>query len=152
MREYRGKSVLSIEELNDKEIPHKNGWVYGWYVDGWIVGNYAESEDEWIAFEWWSQVMPETVGQFTGLHDKNGVEIYEGDIVRATSRYDSGNMVIVWDRGEFIQVLCENYATYQPGMGHYSIKNFVKEKIGNIYDNPELIAPDPDCQEGVCPL
>ncbi len=146
---FRGKALIDSDYCDIE----KGNWVYGGaYLDGYILNEITEATDEYIAIGDWFPVDPKTVGMWTGEVDKDGVEIYEGDVVRATSRYDSGNMVIVWDRGEFIQVLCENYATYQPGMGHYSIKNFVKEKIGNIYDNPELIAPDPDCQEGVCPL
>lgn len=90
------------------------------------------------------QVIPKTVGQFTGLTDKNGIKIFEGDIVRCISRTDMANMVVIFEEGEFRMVLCEKYKEYIPGCGFYAIRCFDKEVIGNIHDNPELLEVDDD--------
>lgn len=86
------------------------------------------------------QVMPETVGQFTGLHDKNGKEIYEGDIVRFNQKFLIENILLVGyeysHRGGFS--LCTKEGYY--GMfGDAWLEPFYCEVIGNIYDNPELL-------------
>ena len=86
-----------------------------------------------------AEVIPETVGQFTGLTDKNGKKIFEGDIVRCISRTDMANMVVIFEDGEFRMVLCEKYKDYIPGCGFYAIRCFDKDVIGNIHDNPELL-------------
>ena len=85
------------------------------------------------------EVIPETVGQYTGLEDKNGKRIFEGDIVYCKSRLDNANMVIIFECGQFRMVLSENYRSYQTNSGFYDINCFDKEVIGNIYDNPELL-------------
>ena len=66
--------------------------------------------------------------QFTGLFDKNGREIYEGDVVREehNSRYE-----VVFEEGRF-QKKC-NSGLYVLQNTHY------QEILGNIYQNPELI-------------
>lgn len=68
MREikFRGKSKLPAEDMKMLGIEHDNGWVYGYYVDGYIVGPVVESTEEYIALEWWCPVHRETVGQYTG--------------------------------------------------------------------------------------
>jgi len=79
-------------------------------------------------------VAPKTVGQYTGRKDKNGKEIYEGDIVRYSDGYTA---VVVWkDTGfglEFIEQV-ENPRTW-----YYLPNGDVLEILGNIYENPELI-------------
>ncbi len=75
----------------------------------------------------------------TGLPDKNGVEIFAGDIVHCQATFDNANMVVIWEEGEFHMVLCEKYKSYLPLCGYYCIRNFTKEVFGNIHDNPELL-------------
>lgn len=89
-------------------------------------------------------VNPETVGQYTGLKDKNGTKIFEGDIIYAVSNFDAANMVVVYDPAEFRLVLCEDYKTYKPGWGFKCLcyESFYMEVVGNIYDNPELLEGD----------
>ena len=84
------------------------------------------------------EVDPETVGQYTGLTDKNGQKIFEGDIVYCVSRFDHAKMVVVFEDGEFRMVLCEKYETYKTGSGFYVLRCCEKEIIGNVFDSGDL--------------
>jgi len=79
------------------------------------------------------EVNPDTIGQYTGLHDKNEKEIYEGDIVKSffVDTDKQGNEVYKYQiiRIEYDEILCS-----------YRIDKFMNlEVIGKIYDNPELL-------------
>lgn len=82
-------------------------------------------------------VEPDTVGQFTGLTDKNGTKIFEGDIVKiniagllfnAVCKFHSGSFGLVW-----------HYMGEDRWQAFTSICHVEYEVIGNIYDNPELM-------------
>ena len=79
-----------------------------------------------------SKVIPETVGQFTGLLDKNGKEIYEGDILNNGQR----NYFVCWNSERGAWWLKNKDLIYTTPLGFLSIELFV---VGNIYDNPDLI-------------
>lgn len=86
-----------------------------------------------------NEVVPETVGQYTGLDDKNGVNIFEGDIVTAWSQgYQATGEV-----KQRIDGLWLMYPAYQHGKQWGLCPNpkgaTTVEIIGNIHDNPELM-------------
>lgn len=80
-----------------------------------------------------------TVGQFTGLYDKNGEGIYEGDILRI---YDLENVVCEFRHGAFGCIYRNEFHSFTGNINYtFNPKNTDKEfeVIGNIYDNPELL-------------
>lgn len=151
MREikFRGKRIDSGE------------WVYGNLVttkdSTYICYKNQYNDDLFISP---SNIMigslSETIGQYTGLHDKNGAQIYEGDILRFCDvgeegyeykeGFDFENVArVVYENGRFeladfldsnSGVADEMYRCHED-----FIHVFKQSKvIGNIYDNPELIA------------
>lgn len=103
MREYefRGKVRVGSEVLDDLNIPHDGRWVYGNLMNNgnlpYITGSVYEREDGLLVPEWWVGVIPETVGEYTGMKLPDGRKIYEGDLLtRAVKLGLYGTEAIRW--------------------------------------------------------
>lgn len=135
MREilFRARTVSESEYWDDGE------WIEGFYTcfsgeEHRIYTGYSET-DCGDHYPDWFTVLPETVWQYTGLTDKNGKKIFEGDICSKFSNYSGKKFCfpIVFEQGLF-------YAKYSEtaGMPLCDICEKI-EIIGNIHDNPELL-------------
>lgn len=124
--EFRGKRLD-----NDK-------WMYGDLMHDNLGGCYVypiDAENLYVE----NKVDPDTVGQFTGMTDKKGVKIFEGDIVRWDK--DQKLYVVEFRGGMF-------YASVEPCNPHiyggFPLWFLCEEEhhckiVGNRYDNPELL-------------
>ncbi len=126
-----------MREIKFRGLTEEGKWVYGWFCSvidkHYIVVTDGESyvpkeslvliDIELVAF---IEVIPKTIGQFTGLKDNNDKEIYEGDILKG---YNCGRIVewegIGWNPFEDDVIDAEDSVRY--------------EIIGNIHENPKLL-------------
>lgn len=80
--------------------------------------------------------------QYTGLNDKNGNEIYEGDILKGTTKGNSDEILAItyvkWDRGQFDLFTEMASDSWEDALFNY-MQFFDVEVMGNIYENPELL-------------
>jgi len=76
-------------------------------------------------------IEPKTLGEFTGLYDSHGKEIYEGDIVKDDYYIEK----VVWEIGEW-RLYSSKYS--YSGLSNHIDNGYYIEVIGNVYDNPEL--------------
>lgn len=124
--------------------PDNGEWVYGYLLEA--VNCITDKKSTFIVeqdatyfgygeFAGSFEVIPETVGQFTGLVDKNGNKIFEGDIIaKGFDRYE-----VRWNAEQM------RWGTY---LNDYELAGFTKfsepffEIIGNIYENKELLEDD----------
>ena len=134
MRDYlfRGKRIDNGE------------WVKGYYIKATRHWHEHGIHEEWIAVDtiqnggWCNvrskyAVIPETVGQFTGLSDKNGKKIFEGDVVDILTENEEAG-IVTYDEGCFY-VKADGFSI--------DFRNNINGDdlliIGNIHDNPEIL-------------
>ena len=125
------------QQINTKK------WVYGYLYRN--KGLYVICENIRYAEE--EPIFLDTVGQYTGLHDKNGKEIYEGDVVLYKDwemAYEGGGNDSFINKGivEYCEDNCCFNVTERQTVDLADVlykDNEDLEVIGNIYDNPELL-------------
>ena len=116
--------------------PSNGDWVYGSLVSSKDIepAIYFQTGNGTVKTMDWVYVKGDTVGQFTSLYDKNGKEIYEGDILKVQGtdekievRFVRGVFAFLWN-GDLDEEAPINAPTQEWA-----------EVIGNIHDNPTLL-------------
>ena len=108
-----------------------NPWLYGSLVTKNRNNNGIQERNSSVTI----LVDDGSIGQYTGMNDSMGKEIYEGDIVR-TSDNDDELAVVEWDDEDLRFTVTHGNVVNGLGEGYYSRE---VEVIGNMYDNPELL-------------
>lgn len=139
MREilFRGQTRRYGEKvkLNGEKI--KSNWVYGGIFPQNGDGDFAIIYQQEPIIEKYP-VYADTVGQYTGLTDKNGKKIFEGDIVK----YGDTVHKVVFEQRNGTAYFGLVYSTLETlSFGYYQDLKQI-EVIGNIYDNPELLGEE----------
>ena len=135
------RTVTGMREILFRGKRLDNGeWVYGAYQppvewDGrkWDVSIASVTEYGWLED---ILVIPETVGQFTGLTDRNGKRIFEGDIIK---RFWLGAEIIYCVQYDGENAHFIGKALNKSGFTTFDNDGEMFEVIGNIHDNPELL-------------
>ena len=147
-----------MREILFRGMTIREKWVYGNLIKtdkGYLINHSLDfatkvSPNDKYAFALFedeiSAVSKNTIGQYTGLKDKNGKMIFEGDIIRSTFDYKETNEVIIGvvevDKYNPCFVIHYKYNGNKHDCYEYDfIQCYLRtnEVIGNIHDNPELI-------------
>ena len=167
MREilFRGKRKDSSEWVEGSLILTTSVKEKTYIVDSCYCYDGCIDEDGYADFDRLNafEVIPKTVGQHTGLTDKNGKKIFEGDIIRYSDsgeyemyleslecpeEYDGINFENMWTIDEVVYGIAINYPAFDLNRHDWEVNGlsnlsesgcYFYEVIGNIHDNPELL-------------
>ncbi|MBK3698536.1 YopX family protein [Listeria monocytogenes] len=143
--EFRAKvkRSLQLEQI-------KNGWIHGGIFENKIISRNTNEDSICAGFCSEVEIIQETVGQFTGLKDKNGKKIFEGDILRAFSNINKYTdsfakdveptfccTSIIFD-GACFKTTYKGKPSYVLNQNGSSLVKHM-EIVGNVHDNPELM-------------
>ena len=129
---FRGTRLCDGKLVNGALVMVKENDESEKYVPN-IVISYGPNTFDWF------EVDPETVGQFTGLTDKNGTKIFEGDIAKYYNPYSKQwyTQIVKWDK------MFASFGFFTEDSEWCKENDWLKiesiEVICNIYDNPELL-------------
>lgn len=139
---FRGRSTVEDD---------KGKWVYGHLLidnnRALIINGIIEANDEYVALGDWCSIDMKTIGQSTGVFDRNGTEIFEGDIIDTTD-YEGGlssvgNPLVKVERDKYGFVVTGDFPTspitlkeFEAGRKFAGVEVTI---VGNIYENPELV-------------
>lgn len=143
MREiiFRGKRLDNGEWAEGFYISHLNACHY---IIPFRTGGYEAMDNSFYVHKWF-EVDPPTIGQYTGMKDKHGKRIFEGDIVHILGNQNVAdwksvnyNALIAFLDGGFCAIdgTIEEHAIRRYALARM---DFDLEVIGNIHDNPELL-------------
>lgn len=117
-------------------------WVYGDFVHGNERKSLRDSifvyDRETQSFNDY-EINPSTLGQYTGLTDKNGKRIFEGDVAKVLQGKDKDIAYVGFENGAFM-LYPKTGNIYERTMWSYWYNDWDVEVIGNVHDNPDLLA------------
>lgn len=135
MREilFRGKAINRVKGREYRTNYNNGDWVYGL-----ITKLYNEKYDSPAEMRNECgidgiEVDYKTIGQYTGIKDKNGVKIFEGDVVDILTENEEAG-VVRWNEAGFIVNADGFVLDFQNHLSGSDVS-----VVGNIYDNPELL-------------
>lgn len=135
MREikFRGKTIPFVEE----DYEYKGEWVYGYFHKTYKGECYIIEISKTGLVLPGRQVVPESVGQFTGLKDDKGItELYEGDIIKFGAQFGSIGVIKFIQRNAGFEIK-DKWGDWNWLYDVLASTN--TELLGNIHENPELL-------------
>lgn len=145
---FRGKRIIDGEWV-ESNIAFVDNTPKG--ARGFVVAGYDYNSDDVPKVLYPMEIKPETIGQFTGLKDKNGKKVFEGDVLSFADSYAPHFAVVVFETEDIASCGCCYESFHGSGFvgkvlpgSKYHASSFCEdfaeaEIIGNIHDNPSLI-------------
>lgn len=126
-------------KFRGKVADEPNEWVYGYLTNENTIYQPREMKYSKNCGVGVFTVIPESIGQFTGLYDKDDVEIYEGDVIEYKDSTGLHKETVIFDKGCFyVGFHCGSSTRVAPKL----INTRISKVIGNIYESEVTNAKD----------